>query len=87
MHALVVSLVIGHFHRTKSNRPSKSCSACWLLSDLAVNPYLPFLAAVFLPAAALGDFFAVAVFFAAAIFRYSFEAGAGNCGRPSGTQN
>ena len=47
-----------------------------------VNRYLPFLAAVFLPAAAFGDFFAVAVFFAAAIFRYSFKAGAENCADP-----
>jgi hypothetical protein len=51
-------------HRTKSNRPSKLCSACWLLNDQRVNRYLAFFA-VFLPAAAFVDFFAV--FFAAAI--------------------
>ena len=50
--------------RTKSNRPSKLCSACWLLNDQRVNRYLAFFAG-FLPAAAFVDFFAV--FFAAAI--------------------
>lgn len=50
-----------------------------------VTRYLLFFAAGFLPAAALVDFFAV--FFAAAIVTDSFETGAGNCRRPSGTQN
>ena len=54
-----------------------------ILRSIATRPYLPFFA-VFLPAAAFGDFFAV--FFAAAIVRYSFETGALNCDRPSGTQ-
>ena len=54
-----------------------------ILRSNITRPYLPFFA-VFLPAAAFGDFFAV--FFAAAIVRYSFETGAENCGRPSGTQ-
>ena len=48
-----------------------------------VTRYLLFFA-VFLPAAAFVDFFAV--FFAAAIVTYSFETGAENCRRPSGTQ-
>lgn len=48
-----------------------------------VTRYLLFFT-VFLPAATFVDFFAV--FFAAAIVTYSFEAGAENCRRPSGTR-
>jgi hypothetical protein len=57
--------------RIKSNRPSKICSACRLCLTCDLR-YLPFFA-VFLPAAAFGDF--VAVFFAAAMFTFSLGFG------------